>query len=50
MSSLYNLVIDTVTLATEQLLMFKEGIELMTATVVMLRHELNGDFDALRTR
>ena len=49
-SSLYNLVIDTVTLATEQVLMFTQGVELITATVVMLRHEMNGDFDALRTR
>ena len=49
-SSLYNLVIDTITLAIEQVRMFKEGLEMMTATVVMLRHELNGDFDALRTR
>ncbi|BCJ51829.1 hypothetical protein Asp14428_33040 [Actinoplanes sp. NBRC 14428] len=47
-SSLYDLIVDGVKLAVEQVQMFIEGFEMITATVVMLRHQMNGDFDALK--
>ncbi|MEV8507864.1 hypothetical protein AB0368_24000 [Actinoplanes sp. NPDC051475] len=47
-SSLYDLVVDGVKLAVEQVQMFIEGFEMMSATTVVLRHQMNGDFDALK--
>jgi hypothetical protein len=49
-SSIYDLITDGMTLAVEQVQMFAEGFEMLSATVVMLRHQMNGDFDALKTR
>ncbi|ROP33546.1 hypothetical protein [Couchioplanes caeruleus] len=47
-SSLYDLVVDGVKLAVEQVQMLIEGFEMISATVVMLRHQMDGDFDALK--
>ena len=49
-SSVYDLFVDGVTLAVEQVRMFVEGFEMTFATVVMWRHQMNGDFDALKAR
>jgi len=49
-SSVYDLVVDGVKLAVAQVEMFIEGIEMASAGYVMLRHRMNNDFDALRTR
>lgn len=47
-SSVYDLVVDGVKLAVEQVQMFIEGFEMISAAVVMWRHQMNGDFDALK--
>ena len=49
-SSVYDLVVDGVKLAVAQVEMFIEGIEMASAGYVMLRHQMNNDFDALKTR
>jgi hypothetical protein len=49
-SSLYDLVLDGMTLAVAQVQMFIEGFEMMSAAFVMMRHQMNGDFDALKAR
>jgi hypothetical protein len=47
-SSLYDLVVDGVKLAVEQVQMFVEGFEMLSAGTVMIRHRMDGDFDALK--
>ncbi len=49
-SSLYDLIVDGVTLAVEQVEMFCEGFQMAAATTVFIRHQMNGDFDALKVR
>ncbi len=49
-SAVWQLIEDTIAMAVEQMLMFGEVIESAVATAVMLRNQMDGDFDALKVR